>query len=170
MFIPRQESKSKQIELVVTDPTSGIHICKEKEGRAEYLQYRTDLIDEDHANSGQDPFGQVKYLAFNARKNYLAMYCNADSSGSIILLKDLREELNRIGQTQAGGSQLAWCGNDCLVLSVFDQLIVIGPQDQHSIDLKSRADGMFCFNEPDGVRIMTSEHTYFLELVQDSLK
>jgi hypothetical protein len=29
---------------------------------------------------------------------------------------------------------------------------------------------MFCFNEPDGVRIMTSEHTYFLELVQDSLK
>lgn len=29
---------------------------------------------------------------------------------------------------------------------------------------------MFCIHEIDGVRIITSEHTYFLELVQDSLK
>jgi hypothetical protein len=128
------------------------------------------LIGEDHSSVGQDPFGQVKFLAFNAKKTYLAMYCNADTSGSIVLLKDLREELNRIDHTQIGGSQLAWCGNDCLVLSVFDQLIVIGPNDKHSIDLKCRSDGMFCFNEADGVRIITSEHTYFLELVQDSLK
>jgi hypothetical protein len=93
------------------------------------------------------------------------MYCDADTSGKIVLLKDLREELNRIDRTHVGGSQLAWCGNDCITLSVFDQLVVIGPGDTHSIDLKSRAEGMFLFNESDGVRVITSEHTYFLELV-----
>lgn len=39
-----------------------------------------------------------------------------------------------------------------------------------NIDLKSRAEGIFCINEIDGVRIITAENTYFLELVQDSLK
>ena len=124
VFIPKQESKSKTIELIVTDHESGIHIVKEKEGKADYLQYRTDLIDEDHTSIGQDPFGRVRFLAFNARKNYLAMYCDADTSGKIVLLKDLREELNRIDRTHVGGSQLAWCGNDCITLSVFDQLVV----------------------------------------------
>lgn len=57
-----------------------------------------------------------------------------------------------------------------MVLSVFDQLVVIGPGETYTIDLRCRSDGMFCFTEPDGVRIITSEHTYFLELVQDALK
>jgi hypothetical protein len=35
VIIPKQESKSRTIELVVTDPISGIHICKD--GRADYL-------------------------------------------------------------------------------------------------------------------------------------
>ena len=130
VFIPKQESKSKTLELIVTDPVSGIHISKEKEGRSNYLEYRTDLIDEEHSSVSEDPFGLVRYLAFNARKNYLAMYCDADQSGKVVLLKDLREELNRIDRTRVGGSQLAWCGNDCIVLSVFDQVIVIGPGDQ----------------------------------------
>ena len=34
VFVSRQDSKSKQIELIVTDPSAGIHICKEKESRA----------------------------------------------------------------------------------------------------------------------------------------
>lgn len=29
---------------------------------------------------------------------------------------------------------------------------------------------MFFYNESDGVRVVTAEKTYFLELVQDSLK
>ena len=48
VFIPKQESKSKTIELVVTDPVSGIHICKD--GRTDYLEFRTDLIDEDQTS------------------------------------------------------------------------------------------------------------------------
>ena len=32
VFIPKQESKSKIIELIVTDPIEGIHISREKEG------------------------------------------------------------------------------------------------------------------------------------------
>lgn len=87
-----------------------------------------------------------------------------------MLLKNLREEQARIDRTHVGGNQLAWCGNDCMVLSVFDQLVVIGPGETYTIDLRCRSEGMFCFTEPDGVRIVTSEHTYFLELVQDALK
>lgn len=52
VFVSRQDSKSKQIELIVTDPVAGIHICKDKESRSEYLQFRTDLIDEDHSSVG----------------------------------------------------------------------------------------------------------------------
>jgi len=44
VFIPKQESKSRTIELVVTDPISGIHICKD--GHAHYLEYRSDLPEE----------------------------------------------------------------------------------------------------------------------------
>lgn len=77
-------------------------------------------MEEEHDEIGQDPFGPVKYLAFNARKNFLAMYCHADTKGTIILLKDLREEQARIDRTHVGGNQLSWCGNDCIVLSVFD--------------------------------------------------
>jgi hypothetical protein len=79
VFIPKQESKSRTIELVVTDPISGIHICKD--GRADYLEYRTDLIDEDQTSVSQDDFGRVSCLAFNARKDFLAMYCNSDTTG-----------------------------------------------------------------------------------------
>lgn len=50
----------------------------------------------------------------------LALYCNPDSTGRIVLLRDLHEEIARIECTQAGGSQLAWCGNECMVLSVAD--------------------------------------------------
>lgn len=111
----------------MTDPVSGIHICKEKEGRAQYYEYRSDLIDEE--GTAEDRFGHVKFLSFNARKNFLALYCNSDQSGTIVLLKDLREEAVRIDRTHLGASQLSWCGNDCLILSVFDQLIIIGPVD-----------------------------------------
>lgn len=118
VFIPKQESKSKTIELVVTDPISGIHIVKD--GRADYLEFRTDLIDEDQTNVSTDEFGRVHCLAFNARKDFLAMYSNSDTTGMVVLLKNLREEVARIDRTHVGGSQLAWCGNDCMVLSVFD--------------------------------------------------
>ena len=144
VFIPKQDSKSKIIELIVTDPIEGIHISREKEGRAEYLKFRTDLIDEEPDDAGQDPFGQVKYLALNARKDMMAMYCDADSRGSIVLLKNLKEESLRIEGSHVGASQLTWCGNDSIILSVFDQVVIIVPEDQHSIDLKCRAEGIFC--------------------------
>ena len=48
--------------------------------------------------------------------------------------------------------------------------MIIGPSETYSVDLRCRSEGMFCFTEPDGLRIVTTEHTYFFELVQDALK
>jgi uncharacterized small protein (DUF1192 family) len=102
VFIPKQESKSKTIELVVTDPISGIHIVKE--GRADYLEFRTDLVDEDKTDFAEDDFGRVQSLAFNHGKDMLALYCNPELTGRIVLLRNLRQEIARIECTETGGS------------------------------------------------------------------
>ena len=121
-------------------------------------------MDDDDENL--EPFGKVKYIALSAKKNYLAMYCDPDTHGRIIVLKsDLRQELDRKDTFQMGASQLCWCGNDCIVLSVFDKLVIIGPAEHEFVDLKARSEGIYCMTEPDGLRVLTSEHTYFFERV-----
>lgn len=74
----------------------------------------------------------------------MAMYCDADNRGSIVLLKNLKEEALRIEESYVGASQLTWCGNDSIILSVSDQVVIITPGDQHNIDLACRAEGIFC--------------------------
>ena len=49
-----------------------------------------------------------------------------------------------------GAQQLAWCGNDCMVLSVFDKLEIIGPNEHEFIELKARSAGIYCMTEMDG--------------------
>ena len=54
-------------------------------------------------------------------------------------------------------------------MSVFDKLVVIGPEDCAFVELKARSDGIYLLNESDGMRVLTSEKTYFFELVSEAL-
>merc|ERR1712151_358117 len=152
------------------DPVEGIHLIKGNE-TAVYMKYQSDLLDADDEDGDSGPFGKVQYIALSAKKNYLAMYTEPDTHGRVIVLKsDLRQELDRKDTLQMGASQLAWCGNDCMVLSVFDKLVIIGPNDHQFVELKARSEGIYCTTEIDGLRVITSESTYFFERVQDSLR
>ena len=57
------------------------------------------------------------------------MYCNSDTTGSINVLKNLREQLFCIEGSHIGASQLTWCGTDAIILSVFDQVVIIVPNE-----------------------------------------
>ena len=55
------------------------------------MRYRSDLLDMDDDEGNSEPFGKVKFIALSAKKNLLAMYCDPDTHGRIIVLKsDLR--------------------------------------------------------------------------------
>lgn len=95
LVVPKEESKSKCIELLITDPVEGIHLVKGAE-TAVHMKYQSDLLDMDDDEANAEPFGKVKYIALSAKKNYLAMYCEPDTHGRIIVLTaDLRRELDR---------------------------------------------------------------------------
>lgn len=67
-----------------------------------------------------------------------------------------------------GATQLYWCGNSCIVLTMNDKLAIVGPNDTQVIEVKSRSDGISCTTEEDGLRVTTAEHTYFFEIVQEA--
>ena len=54
------------------------------------------------------------------------------------------------------------------MLIVFNQLFVIGPVDHQTVMLSARTDGVFLSNEIDGMRVLTSEQTYFFEKVNQA--
>lgn len=54
------------------------------------------------------------------------------------------------------------------MLTVQDKIALVGPNETINVDIKSRSDGIYCCNEEDGLRVMTSEQTYFLELVNEA--
>ena len=86
-FVPKQESKSKQIELFITDPTEGFHLLKDKKDSHVYYQYQSQVDDDDDDPDVSSPFGQVKYIALSAKKDMLAMYADAELSGRIFVMK-----------------------------------------------------------------------------------
>ncbi len=51
------------------------------------------------------------------------------------------------------------------MLSGHEKIIIVGPNQNEVIDVKSRSDGVYCMTEDDGLRVTTSENTYFFELV-----
>jgi Vps16, N-terminal region len=77
----------------------------------------------------------------------------------------LTAELNRQQTLQVGATQLYWCCNSCIVLTVYDKLALVGLNDTEIIEVKQRSDGIYCVTEDDGLRVFTAEHTYFLEIV-----
>jgi hypothetical protein len=157
------------IELIIADPVAGIHYIKENNTNVHYRN--SDELQEFDADCQQsEPFGKVSYIALSSKRQFLALYSNAETEGNIIVLSaDLREYKGLKDTMQLNASSLCWCGNESIVLSVFDKIVIMGPEDQEFHEMKSRTEGMFCMNELDGMRITTSEHTYFLEVVQKSL-
>jgi hypothetical protein len=86
-----------------------------------------------------------------------------------VLKSDLTSELNRLRTGMVGAENLIWCGNDTTVMEFIDKVIMVGPQGEcQALDLGNpKTNGIRCLNEVDGLRIINSEGTFFLERVQD---
>lgn len=52
-----------------------------------YLSQLGDSDDEDEMEAESSPFGQVKFIALNAKKTLLSMYCDAETRGRLIVTK-----------------------------------------------------------------------------------
>ncbi|EGR34183.1 hypothetical protein IMG5_020980 [Ichthyophthirius multifiliis] len=61
--------------------------------------------------------------------------------------------------------QMQWCGEDCLILKIFDFLIMVGPRDTETI--KMPEDFIF-FPEIDAIKIITKNELQLLRKVPDS--
>ena len=89
-IVPKQESQSKTIELFITDPAEGFHFVKEDKSHV-YYRYQSELGDQDSddddaADQESSPFGLIKFISLNAKKNLLAMYADPENSGRIIVM------------------------------------------------------------------------------------
>ena len=87
--VPKQESQSKSVELFIPDPTEGFHLVKENISHV-YYRYFSELGDQDSDDEDEEQdstsFGQVKFIALNAKKNLIAMYCDAETTGRMIVM------------------------------------------------------------------------------------
>ena len=69
-------------------------------------------------------------MAFNAKKDLLAMYCEPETTGQMFVMKaNMQRILNSKATLQTNANQLCWSGNDCPVLCVYNQLVIVGPRD-----------------------------------------
>lgn len=118
----------------------------------------------------EGPFGKVRFLAFNTNADLIAMYCNEESTGQIVILKDMRREYARIERTYANATSLTWCGNDCLALTVSDRVVLVSGNGIIRLELKAITEGIFSFNEVQGLHVVTSQCSYFVECVHKSVK
>ena len=109
-------------------------------------------------------------MALNAKKEMLAFYVETDSGSRVIVLKsDLKKELNRQEIKMSGATSLVWVGNDTTLLTFPDKIMLVGPNSFKSIYFNAKKEGIHCFNEIDGLRVVTSDNAYFLERVQEPL-
>ena len=104
----------------------------------------------------------------------MAIYANSNQGDLIVLESDLNE-LNRLTTGMAGADNVIWCGEDVTVLEFPDKVIMVGKWNETQIlDLgsskkeeESKIQGLKCYTELDGLRIVTSDHVFFFERVQD---
>ena len=145
--------------MFACDKEEGIYYITED--KSEYLR---DLGA--YSDGACPPFGHVQNIAYNAGKTMLALYTDSETTGTIVvILSDLSRELNRQQTAQVGASQVYWCGNSSIVLTINDKIAIVGPSETENIELRSRADGIYCTTEDDGLRVVTPDGTFFLELV-----
>ena len=80
---------------------------------------------------------------------------------------DLSEEIIRHRTNFLGAEGLVWCGSDVTVLEYSDKVIMVSPQNMTEL-LKCgypKTLGQKCLTEIDGLRIINSDGTFFLERV-----
>lgn len=77
----------------------------------------------------------------------------------------LQAEFNRFDTKLTDAKALDWCGNDAPVLTYQDRIVIVGPNEYESLDLRASVLGIKCVNEIDGLRVISTEKTYFLERV-----
>jgi hypothetical protein len=98
----------------------------------------------------------------------LALYTEPDTQGNIIGLRtDLSREFTRVETSFVGASNIYWCGSKSIVISVNKQLVIV-VRSAEPLELKSTEFGIFCSTEDDGLRVVTPDNTFFLELVAES--
>lgn len=82
-------------------------------------------------------------MALNARKDSLAIYSEADTNGRMIVLKsDLSKEFNRIDTGLIDAKALDWCGNDVIVLTYPDEIVLVGPNEHETMEMKTKTAGI----------------------------
>lgn len=161
-------SSTKSLELLVTDPDNGFHWIKENKNNMFHVQDLSQLAS-GSAKKSADPFGKISFMALNAKKDMLAFYAEGETKGRVIVLKsDLTKEFNRFDTKLLDAKALDWCGNDITVLSYPDKIALVGPNVFDLVDMRSKGGGLKCVTEIDGLRVISSEKTYFLERVQKS--
>ena len=99
----------------------------------------------------------------------LAVYANMDQGNLVVCESNLNQSKSPVLQTGiVDAENLIWCGNDAIILFYSDTVIMVGPGNQNlAIDLGNpRQPGIICKREPDGLRIINSEGTFFLERVK----
>ena len=168
IIIPSDKSGSSQLELLVADPTEGFHLLSvDAAGDARHL---TDLQEfNQDADADCESLGKIERFSLSANKKLMAIYSNSDQGTLIVLKSDLTQELNRLTTGMAGAENLIWCGNDVTVIEYIDKVIMVGPAGEClTLDLgMPKTQGLKCYTEIDGLRIVNSECTFFLERVQD---
>lgn len=155
IFIPKEESPSKKVQLLITHPDHGVLIVKENYKDTYHL-----------AEMDKGPIGKVKMMAFTAHKKLVALFC--EGSGRLIVAKnDFTKELNRCDTMQNMPEQLVWVSNDITVLVYKDKLVFVGPRNRpETLMFKGlQIQGIHCSNEIDGLRVVTSEGVYFVDRV-----
>ena len=93
-----------------------------------YYRYKSEINDQDDDNDDDDaepeesyPFGHVKFIALNAKKQLIALYTDAENTGTIYVMGSGMQKVVDFKPTQqTNASQLCWSGNDCPVLTVFN--------------------------------------------------
>lgn len=96
----------------------------------------------------------------------ISIYCEQDTVGLIVVADPASMCYLFQQQTmQLGATEMCWCGTSCIVLSLGDKIALVGPNDTQRVDVKARSDGIFINTEDDGLRVLTSESTFFLEFV-----
>jgi len=97
LVVPKNQSKSKNVELYITDPDEGIHLVIENKNNSIYLKD----LGEFSMDAAAKPLGKISCLAMNAKKDILSLYADSGRNGTIIILKsDLEKELNRLDTHQ----------------------------------------------------------------------
>jgi hypothetical protein len=112
----------------------------------------------------EHPLGKVSHLALSASMKNLAIYTDSGGKGNMFVIDTQNENvlnLNVTGIANADG--LAWVGDDAICLTFEKKLFLIGPNESKKEEYKATTGGIFMLTECDGMRLVTSNDTHFID-------